>query len=209
MSKKDQRRLRLVSPEPTKSDGNSSVQVNEASSHRAQSTTPQPRTQSPEPSSSASTRPLAHAQTPSLRNQSSIEDDLRGLGSRADPHGIKRSRADLSDDEDPDDEPTPKRDRLLEELCNLQSTDHGANLASLEDTDYEEAIPVQAHQTRPPENHVLPLRGHRKVGHTTSIEERNPPWDPKFTPDSPFSGSETREDAQSPSRRQFTPPARP
>lgn len=128
-----------------------------------------------------------------------MEDDLRGLGSRAGPHGVKRSRADLSDDdEDSDDEPTPKRDRLLEELCNLQSANHTqANLARLEDTAYGEAIQIEPHQSRPPEDLTLPLRGNRKIDQTTDVEERHQQLDPKRKPDLSLTGSKTKEGVES------------
>lgn len=204
------RRLRLVSPERTQSDGNSSVQANETSSQRAQSTTPQPRTQSPEPSSPAATRPTAQAQTLPLRTRSSMEDDLRGLSSPVDLHGVKRPRADLWDAGDSDDEPAPKRDKLLEELCNLQSSDHpGPYLAGPEDTKDEEAMPVRPHRIRPLENRDLPLRSRREADRSPSSEEQNQPHEPKGTPALAVSNCETKEDAESISRRHSMPPTRP
>jgi hypothetical protein len=91
---------------------------------RAKSTSPQPqsRAQSPARRVEGDSRPHAmSSQGLVLRNRSSMEDDLRGLDSRGGPRGVKRLWAAMSDGGESDDEPGPKRDRLFEELCDLQS----------------------------------------------------------------------------------------
>jgi hypothetical protein len=130
-----------------------------------------------------------------------MEDDLRGLESRAVLHGIKRPRAELSDSEDSDDEPTPKRDRLLEELCSLQFNDNaGDNLASTAEATEEEATtPVQSYQARLPGDQDLPLRGHRLDDDTSGIEERRQQSDLESAP-----GDRRTEDS-----RRTTPPTKP
>jgi len=91
-----------------------------------------------------------------------MEDDLRGLDLRTEVRGTKRSRDELSDGSESDDEPTPKRDKLLEELCDLQSKANAeAGMAMPEDTESEEAVPVQHGQSQRSHhrNWDLPLRG--------------------------------------------------
>lgn len=179
MSSKDLHRVRLSSPEGGQSDG-TSVQVNEASSNkyyfqplssaamatdllfRAQSMAPISRRQTPEPSSSSRHPPNTPALIPSLRNRLSMEDDLRGVDSRLVPHGVKRPRDDSSDDEISDSEPTPKRDRLLEELDDLEATHHVDDVQNGfagPDAKQNDSTIAQNGETSPSSNCVdLPLR---------------------------------------------------
>jgi hypothetical protein len=54
-----------------------------------------------------------------------MNDDLRGVDSRVElPHGVKRSRADSTDDEVSDGEPAPKRDKMLQDLDDLAADSH-------------------------------------------------------------------------------------
>lgn len=103
-----------------------------------------------------------------------MEDDLRGLDLPAGPHGVKRRRADLSDGEDSDGEPTPKRDRLLEELSDLLTTDQVEDdLVRQEDIDQEWTTPVELEQIRQPvDNQNLPLRPHPRAKDAPSVDER-------------------------------------
>lgn len=59
-----------------------------------------------------------------------MDDDLRGVDSRLQlPHGVKRSRADSTDNEDSDGEPAPKRDKMLQDLDDLAADSHDGDSA--------------------------------------------------------------------------------
>jgi len=95
-----------------------------------------------------------------------MDDDLRGLDFRPGPHGVKRARSEMSDGESSDDEPEPKRDRLLEELCDLQSinqSDQGAS--EFEKAEDRGAALVQDLASFPEDQHI-PLRLHRQTDET-------------------------------------------
>ena len=95
-----------------------------------------------------------------------MEDDLRGLDLRTEVRGTKRSRDEMSDGFESDDEPTPKRDKLLEELCELQAkATVGAGVAMTEEAENEEAVRIQSRQSQPPEDRSwdLPVRGRRNL----------------------------------------------
>jgi hypothetical protein len=61
-----------------------------------------------------------------LRYHLSIEDDLRGVDPRTqDPaHGTKRPRSESTDEDESDGDPKPKRDKLLQELDDLEACSH-------------------------------------------------------------------------------------
>ncbi|RKU47298.1 hypothetical protein DL546_009353 [Coniochaeta pulveracea] len=95
--------------------------IDEAPTSRAQSRTPSSR----RPSSEALS--FSHCPRPSaLRYHSSIEDDLRGVDPRSQGpiHGTKRARSGSTDGEETSGEPKPKRDKLLQELDNLEACSH-------------------------------------------------------------------------------------
>jgi hypothetical protein len=58
-----------------------------------------------------------------------MDDDLRGVDSRVElPHGVKRSRADSTDNENSDGEPAPKRDKMLQDLDDLAADSHDGDI---------------------------------------------------------------------------------
>jgi hypothetical protein len=123
MDKKTQNPLTSLGDKPACND-ESSTRVDEAPTVRAQSRTPS----SKPPNSTASS--LSHRPRPpaasNLRYHLSIEDDLRGVDSRTQspPQGTKRPRPGSASEEESDDEPKPKRDKLLQELDDLEACSH-------------------------------------------------------------------------------------
>lgn len=127
-----------------------------------------------------------------------MEDDLRGLDLRAVPHGLKRRRDELSDEGDSDDEPTPKRDKMLEELVDLQAVDSGQadnvvdDYDGQETTEQEDGVPEQLdHVPQLAEKRDLPLRSLPKSEDVVSSGGRKPSSGPQSKPESSLSGCRT------------------
>lgn len=124
-----------------------------------------------------------------------MEDDLRGVDSRVGPHGVKRSRSEVSDGEDSDDEPGPKRDRLLEELCDLEANNvEDVTFADLGDPKNDEAPPGQNDHGQRIEDRILPLRGmmHRQVEQLLGTRGRNQQQHQNRAPSTSFDGSQMK-----------------
>jgi hypothetical protein len=127
-----------------------------------------------------------------------MEDDLRGVDSRTAPHGVKRPRADSPHEGDSSDEPTPKRDKLLEELDSLEGK---------EENDYATG---QCPETHAPvrESRNLPLRSQSKVTSARKIKDHKRQSEPEKVPELPLRDSGTEERVVSRRGRRRTPPAK-